>query len=268
MKKFLTLCALAVAFAAQAQVPVRPDVDSDAAPYLLYWDGEKLNVGQWGTVSHENMLFTKFGSVVAFTTTSNSDEWDAGDVKFNPTNILSFPDYKDIPSWSGKKHTDYDDGYISAAGYHNNLNLEEGKGDICRLVGLTPVQARELALAGKLDSYDSGFRLPTKAEYKAEYPYYWGEEDEKTISQWVVVPARGRWLESAPGPESFLPASGYRPPHGEPYNVHKSGYYWTSKPSNSEVNNFGEFMNFDRQICQYGGSSANNGQAIRCIPNK
>jgi hypothetical protein len=87
---------------------------------------------------------------VAFTATSNQDSWNAGDVKFNPT-VASYSDYTAIPCWNGGGGGD---GYISSAAYHTLENVKAGRGDICKLAGLTTADID----AG---DYDNGkFRLP------------------------------------------------------------------------------------------------------------
>jgi hypothetical protein len=260
MKKFLMFALATTMFAAcgkDDEKPANPAVlTNPQAPYLLYWDGARMQVGQWGRVTQNNILFTQFGSAVAFTATSDQDSWDAGDVKFNPTGA-SYEDYSTIPHWNGSST---EDGYISSAEYHTLANVKAGRGDICKLAGLTKADID----AGV---YDNGkFRLPTDAENVATYPDNWnGDDDVDAIFPWTETPAPGRWFASDPTANTFLPAAGYRAnTTGAVYSQGTYGYYWSATPISDTL---GYYLGF------YGAlvypSDYNNysyGFSVRCVP--
>ncbi len=75
MKKFIVLALAIAAFAACSKDEENPAPPKVQPANILYWDGTKLAVGRWGTVTHDNMLYTKFGSLVAFTIPADEDEW-------------------------------------------------------------------------------------------------------------------------------------------------------------------------------------------------
>ncbi len=244
------------------------------APYLLYWDGERMQVGRWGTVTQNNILFTEFGSAVAFTATSDEDIWDAGDVKFNPT-ATSYEDYETIPCWNGTATTD---GYISSAAYHTLANVRAGRGDICKLAGLTKADID----AGVFDN--ESFRLPTNEEnvdftntpiinYSEPYHYYdtadlafWGQNGTMN-GGWFPIPGdreatSGRTTRNT-DPAGFLPAAGCRVTNGPTYTVYSYGYYWSSRP-NSDT--FGYNLIFNTSVFPSGNGGARMGFAVRCVP--
>jgi hypothetical protein len=212
------------------------------APYILYWDGERMQVGQWGTVTQNNILFTQFGSAVAFTATSDDDTWDAGDVKFNPTGA-SYADYTAIPRWNGAST---DDGYISSAAYHTLANVKAGRGDICKLAGLTKADID----AGV---YDNGkFRLPTDAENEAAgYDTFVGTQG--TVGYGVQV---------GENPATFLPATGGRD-HGATYSVYSYGNYWSSRPDSGAL---GYSLGFYTLVYPSYYYVTQDGFAVRCTP--
>jgi hypothetical protein len=157
MKRILLVTLMATTFAACENNDEGSPAGPSARPYpeahLLYWDGARMQVGKWGTVTQDNILFAQFGSVVAFTTTSDADSWNAGDVKFSPTGMI-YEDYTAIPRWNGSST---EEGHISSTSYHDLANVRAGRGDICKLAGLTKADID----AGIYDNEE--FRLPTRA---------------------------------------------------------------------------------------------------------
>ncbi len=224
---------------------IEPNLATPTAPYILYWDGERMQVGAWGVVTQSNIMFTKFGSAVAFTVTSNEDTWDAGDVKFDPMGA-SYEDYEDIPCWNGDSN---EDGYISSVNYHTLANVRAGCGDICKLAGLTKADID----AGVFDN--ESFRLPTDAENMADY----GSGTE-------FVGSRGE-----PGPgvrigsddSTFLPAVGLRTTSGTTLVVYSNGYYWSSRPSSAPN---GYHLLFHTIVLPSYNNTARSGFAVRCVP--
>jgi hypothetical protein len=211
--------------------------------HILYWNGSTMQVGQWGTVTQNNILFTQFGSAVAFTATSNGDTWDAGDVKFNPTGA-SYADYTAIPNWNGSST---EDGYISSAKYHTLENVKAGRGDICKLAGLTKAN---------IDTgvYDNGkFRLPTHAEnIAAGYDTFVGTPG--TVGYGVQV---------GENTNTFLPAAGYRSISGATNPVYYNGFYWSSRPDNAP---YGYILCFSTSVNPSYINGAQHGFAVRCTP--
>ncbi len=252
MKTILISCMLLFSLAATAQQVSKRFVRKNvASSNLLYWDGAKPMVGTWGTVNQNNILFTKFGSIIAFTTVSDDDEWDAADVKFNPTDAV-YHDYTTIPFYRNQTSQQ---GFISSDMYHADRYLWRGRGDICKLAGLTPAKAKELAKAGKLDRYNSGYRLPTSIELKAMYA------DENDFP-WVIVPAPGRWPKGY-GTTAFLPAAGLRDMNGKPSYIGLYGAYWSSSPSSRDYG-YGLYF-FDSFSYPADHNNVPLGFAVRCV---
>jgi hypothetical protein len=250
MKKFLMFALAATMFAACGKdEPTNPNYEpkvvltNPTAPYLLYWDGTRMQVGQWGTVTQENILFTQFGSAVAFTATSDDDTWDAGDVKFNPTGA-SYADYTAIPRWNGSST---EDGYISSAEYHTLANVKAGRGDICKLAGLTKADID----AGV---YDNGkFRLPTDAEnIAAGYDTFVG-----------TLGTVGYGVQVGENTNTFLPAAGGRYDDGSANDVSSNGYYWSSRPDDAS---YGNGLGFNASVYPRSYDNAQSGNAVRCTP--
>jgi hypothetical protein len=244
MKKFLMFALAMTMFAAcgkDDENPKNPVVlTNPQAPYLLYWDGTRMQVGAWGTVTQENILFTQFGSAVAFTATSNDDTWDAGDVKFNPT-AATYADYTTIPCWDGEELSN---GSISLAPYHTLANVRAGLGDICKLAGLT---AGDIA-NGHYDN--SRFRLPTPEENDAA--------GYNTMVGTFLTVDYG--VQIGDDVNTFLPAAGYRRPSlGTSLAKGNFGNYWSSRPYSG--------MFFSREGVESSSfSDIDNGFAIRCMP--
>ncbi len=301
MKKILFLCVVAAMAVACGKddkgpklphVPAPPVISENAAPYILYMDGTKLSLGRWGVVTQANMIFTKFGSVVGFTSSGNTDTWDAADVKFNTTATTNYATYGAIKCWLSGPTTD---GYISSAAYHNDDNLAEGRGDICKLVGLTSAQARELAAADMLDEYDSGFRLPTRVESvdfvaapTANYEEYnvwylnssltfWGTNGTKG-GAWFPVPGNreiyaGRTTLNT-DPAGFPAAGDRQPTSGASTLVGIYGRYWTGTAHDVGIGYYlmfnDEFVDNDEhnesRMSPVWTLNKYSGASVRCVP--
>lgn len=202
--------------AGEVGVPVAQPVRDEDAPYILYFDGERLQAGRWGNpVAQGNMIFAKFGSLVGFTMAAAGDTWGMDDVKFDPM-ATPAADYAAIPYMNAAIVSQ---GMVTAS--HNEANLAQGRGDICRLVGLTPAHARAMIASGKLSDYDSGLRLPRQDEYAATHT-------AATFVTATVGGKSGRWLGGAPNASSFLPYAGRRSTAGAPEQLDTNGYYWSS----------------------------------------
>jgi hypothetical protein len=238
-------------------------------PYILYWDVESQTMlaGAWtthgGIVTSENQLFFQLGSVVGFT--NNMDAWGTDKIMFNPTSTatasLTWATIPNWINWFAASGTTYDsathtvDGYISSSDYHTLDNVKDGRGDPCKLVGLTVDQVK----AGVIDN--KTYRLPTQAENASTYgspTYYAG-------NGWIsgATPIAGIYT-SAGIATTFLPASGYRTfSDGSTSGVGRWGFYWSSTPNNSTYGYNLHFIN--------GGTNpvftydARYGMAVRCV---
>jgi hypothetical protein len=231
-----------------------------------------MQVGAWGdaldaTNYASKMLFFKFGGVVGFT---NGETWDTStSIKFNPslaeiTGYGTSPADSALPDVPGFTTTDFYNGIsnVSAATYHTLANVKAGKGDPCKLVGLTVAQIQ----AGV---YDNGlYRLPTLAENQT----FFGNEstsNDTTYSTWTANdaneanPATRTFKMSDPA-NAVLPAAGFRYYIGGTVdNRGTHGYYWSSTPVGSDG---GHYLYFNSGLV-YPSYSYYYGQgyAVRCV---
>jgi hypothetical protein len=230
-------------------------------PYILYWDAESqtMQVGAWGdalTPSNylSKMLFFKFGGVVGFT--NNNGTWGSGNIKFNPvTDSPSYATYTDIPKWNDSSTTE---GYISSSSYHTLANVKAGRGDPCKLVGLTVAQIQ----AGVIDN--GLYRLPTRAENRTFFGSS-SPSDDPTYSTWTTNPATRTFHKSDPA-NAVLPAAGYRSftNSGAASYRGTEGRYWSSTPNNSTD---GFRLYFDStNVVPSGTDYSGVGLAVRCVP--
>lgn len=150
----------------------------------------------------------RYGSVVALSSTATAGA-------FNPaTDILWMPEATKnnttIASWDDVRYLTSED--VSGT-THTLGNIKQGKGDPCRLVGLSDSEI----LADKIDN--ELWRLPTKSEMQ------W-----LVTAQNSVADLRGFYSFST----LLTPFNGYRSETGEmvPSNT-TSGYYWSATAANS-----------------------------------
>jgi uncharacterized protein (TIGR02145 family) len=231
--------------------------------YILYMKDGHLDLGKWGRdiTSTSDMVFTKFGGVVGFTL--NGTWNNSTSLLFNPTTTASYT-YALVPVYAEDYLTVTD---VSAAGYHNEANLALGKGDICKLAGLSSAQAQYMIANGTIDSYNSGWRLPTNAENESFV------NGTQANTAWVA----GDATPANPGIKSFtanahyvpdtnpvdLPAAGNRSNTGAADDQGSDGYYWSSTPA-SATN--GQFLNFTASNVNPSLSDAfASGRAVRCV---
>ncbi|MDR1671542.1 MAG: hypothetical protein LBR57_03385 [Alistipes sp.] len=231
-----------------------------------------LEVGTWGDqVTASNyasvMAFFKFGGVVGFDLTGNFTSGQMTAVKFNPTNT-TWTSYGDNTT-SG---TGIIPGYtysssildVSASTYHNSTNVPLGKGDPCRLVGLTVAQIK----AGSIDS--GQYRLPTLSENQA---FLGSTSNQSAGSAYYTV--SGGWSSSDPGigtfpagnsPGTLLPAAGFRSSiSGSAGFQGTDGYYWSSTVRDST---YGYILFFISSIVSTSNNSYDSyaeGYAVRCV---
>jgi hypothetical protein len=238
-----------------------PVVNNPAAPYIIYWHEASgtMQVGAWGlvvangAVNMSNMLYFKFGGVVGFTNVVvPGTAWPgASAVKFNPvTGSPSYADFTTIPYWNGTNTTD---GYISSNIYHTVANVKAGRGDPCKLVGLTVAQVQ----AGTIDN--GKYRLPTHAELVAAY----SSPTFVAGNGWTdgTTPTAG--IHTGVIGTSFLPAAGERAPGGQTQQVGFHGHWWSSREYDGV---HGYHLNFNSGGVNTYTTDAKYGFAVRCVP--
>jgi uncharacterized protein (TIGR02145 family) len=231
-----------------------------AAPYILYWDATTgtMQLGKWttqgGAANQSNLLFFKFGGVVGFTNVvaANGTAWPgASAVKLNPmTGSPAYASYGDIPCWEDTDQT----GYISSTNYHTKANVLAGRGDPCKLVGLTVAQIQ----AGAIDNGE--FRLPTSAEIVAEY----SSATHVAGNGWVANTLPTAGIHTGTIGTSFLPAAGLRNINGATFNVGLYGYYWSSHSSSATSVYHMYFTSVS--VFTSAISTAQAGRSVRCVP--
>ncbi len=251
--------------------PVQPGVE----PYIIYVDGSGTNatlrLGGWhgdGKVHAYNIAYFKFGSTVAINKQySSTDSFASGYVTFNPISAThTITGWATIPYYVST-HGDGNAGASSPykavtpeSGYITTNNLKWGKGDPCRLIGLSAADAMDRARRGVLINYNSGWRLPTALEnyqFVGVTPPIPGTPD---IGDYWENSSRGYWTNgpsSGPVPlyggyfpvsanstvntsGNFLPAAGAWS-NGSFSNRNSNGYYWSSTAYN---NNTGHLLSF------------------------
>jgi uncharacterized protein (TIGR02145 family) len=247
------------------------DACEDNAGILYFGSGNRLSIGSWdnSTITISNMVFAQFGSVIGFTTGSaNSEAWDNSHIKFNPMSTIP-ASYTSIPNFTG---TDVSTS-VSSSIYHTGSNIKAGKGDICKLAGLTSAEAEAMTNA-KLKAYDSGWRLPTEQEnidfigqndvsYAGD-GYYNCDNNSRT----ALDPAISTFPQGTAAGAS-LPAAGYRSTNGLVSNMGRTGYYWSSTAYDID---YGYHMLFtssteDANVYPSDSNYITRGHAVRCVPN-
>jgi hypothetical protein len=232
-----------------------PTITSPTAPYILYLDGLRMQLGKWttqgGNVNNSNQLFFKFGSVVGFKNTVAADGtvWSAGAVMVSPTGI-NYTNFADIPRWNGSNTTD---GYVSSAAYHTQANVKAGRGDPCKLVGLTVAQIQ----AGTIDN--GKYRLPTNAENAA-----YSSPTFVAGNGWATGTTPTAGIHSGNIGTSFLPASGRRNIDGSTYGVGYHGYWWSSQANSGTTGKDIYFVS--SSVATANNDTSNFGMAVRCVP--
>ena len=139
---------------------------------ILYLDGDALQIGRWGNthtgtfkgeVTSNNIVHFKYGSVVGF---KGKGSWNATtSLLFNPTATASYS-YANVPQYTGTDFTAGSTNVSESSGgnaYHTGANVKAGKGDPCRLVGLSAAQIKGMS-DNDITNYNSGWRMPTVKE--------------------------------------------------------------------------------------------------------
>jgi hypothetical protein len=254
-------------------------------PYILFLDDNgRLAAGQWydpvtgtGTVTRDNLLYVKAGSLVMFTTppaVTTEMTWSASrswTKFFNPSLVYtdnSWPYYvygtingkpiTEVPGMNQKVSSSLD---LSSDAYNLNAAARDGYGDPCRLIGLTQEEGRALNDQVTLLSRNSGFRMPSKTTMSAWASATTGGAIPST---WTTVNGTpGRWING--DIKTFLPAGGYRIGNsGKVTGVDTDGVWWSSNPGG-----FAGYIStllFDETSSVMETWGDYNGSNIRCEP--
>lgn len=204
---------------------------------LLYLNSEgKLAAAPWGgpsasadkPVHKDNILCVKFGGVIAFSL--NDQPWSISQLRFYPLAGTASDYFQGYPFYSNAKW-EKNIKNISDASYHQVANIRKGKGDICRLIGLSASDIINMTDQA-LNTYRSGWRLPSVADSKlfsgfesqTAYTAHWARPFEINGGYFPRGMEAARLL--------FLPAIGYRADNGDRYGPYmpnhfaETGQYW------------------------------------------
>ncbi|MGL5980956.1 MAG: InlB B-repeat-containing protein, partial [Phocaeicola sp.] len=189
----------------------------------------------------KQIAFFQFGSVVAWSNTGNLR------IEFNPTTTVSSWDQ----NWNvGGSFPD-----------HTVSNLNGGKGDPCRLVGLTQQQIKSELSAGKVPD-NKTWRMPTADENEAFGIENSGMKVLDGIKGYYMGP--GATYEGTDG--EFFPITGRLATKQGNLEDNNWGYYW-SKTTN--VNKEGLVIQFqETQITWKMFNEQSSGIAVRCVPQQ
>jgi len=216
---------------------------------------------------NDSGMFFKFGGVVGMNDEPAFNV--ATTIVFNPLDpsanssyvITGFgnstPYLPGVPAFS---LDNYDAGInnVSSDVYHNLDSVKAGKGDPCRLIGMTANEIRNFATSTELYAREDvlaetigqdgqpigGWRMPSPTEnirfmgvngstsYTAHYWY----AASSPLSPFGTPPVAGgefptrNSLNGAPNPAKFLPALGVRQPTGEYHTTNNISFYWSNTP--------------------------------------
>jgi uncharacterized protein (TIGR02145 family) len=191
-------------------------------------------------------------------------------IKFNPSNSTP-SDYAGVPvytsavgSGSGWNTDAAGSQIISSPNYHNVANLTAGKGDPCKLVGLTVAQIKTNLNSGNVP--DSGWRLPSPRENHSFVgdPAWNSETLSGNVYSSIGSPTfeQGYSFDSSNG--DFLPAAGYRGyTSGDVSFQNGRGAYWSSTPHNSGRGHNIYFIT--SSVTPSNNIRYDEGCAIRCV---
>ncbi len=215
------------------------------------------------------MAYFKWGSVVGF---NNADGFTAFDstvtgatpnaVMFNPSNA-SFSDYTGIPYYDTAPAS----GDVADASYTSLANVLAGKGDPCRLVGLTVAQIRS-ATPDQWATYmaNSQWRMPTDADNQA----FSGNHPVNSAYNTTTVSSTGSWTKTSPGLLTFVlsgaevPAGGIRSNTGAQQTPGADWSYWSSSQNLSNVGAI--YHALQTRGPQPINITGHFGRNIRCVP--
>ena len=265
------------------------------------WNTPAINTSNYLT---EVALFT-FGGVVGTNLNNGVSGWhNTNSVLFNPTSTTSFtpnansslfvPDYYSNHG-SGNAWNMVPRPKTSDNSYHNLANVKAGKGDPCRLVGMTVALINSFTTDAELYAAERGWRLftpeengrfikgPDSIKWKnwtgAYYRYIPGvnigppTSGDYMVNYWVanggdasnpsvaILPViQGPFTNPLGEP---LPALGNRGWNGNIFDVGFNGSYWTNTPSGSTAGTV--VMIEPSQLTPAGSGRSYSFFPVRCI---
>jgi hypothetical protein len=241
-----------------------PTLTNPTAPYILYFDAASntMQLGAWGNqITAANyqskMLWFKFGGVVGFDLNDTAFSTDV--IRFNPMSTpASITNWASVPFYT-TEDWDADRKDVSASTYHHKTNVLAGKGDPCKLVGLTIKQIQ----AGTVDN--GRFRLPTLKENQD----FVGSPDNQTTGS-----AYYSWTTGSPGVGTMylgtakgfqLPTPGHYLNDGTVDFKGSHGIYWSSTASSTVLRGYCLFVNSNYISSSY-WELVGRGFSVRCVP--
>jgi hypothetical protein len=283
------------------------------APYLLYVDADgMLSVGKWGAANQSNLAYVKYGSLVVNKWVAGN--WNTSLISYNPTtlaptswanvpyvgntaipaelnptpgvtpyNSIDIPSRlatADGPKWATWAAYREDRGGFWKAGElvpHTAESIAFGKGDICKLVGLTAEEARALFTAGTLHEYTTSgtaFRMLQGSDLGVNYG--------TAYTGLVAVELEGMKGMAKEGQEedlsTFLPKAGMFGQNGAPVDVQWGNLagYWLADMMSDPTGWVGGYMSPNAGSWKAGRDLASAqtfhsdnpdaGLPVRCVP--
>lgn len=232
---------------------------TDTDNMLFFAADGTLEVGKFATtggpMSANEFAYFKYGSVIGM----RSSFYKIG---FNPSNYLTFNNYAAIHTYSAADYQKFDAApinekwrfYLSGPEYHNAANIALGKGDPCKLAGLSIEEIK----AGNIDN--GIWRMPT-------------QDEQKLIASTAIL---GNCLDTGRGANwngillgaktGFLPNTGHVTYVGTVLSeLSTTAYFWSSIPVRD--GSYGAAMAADRYTIypDYDQFNKEVGFTIRCV---
>ena len=264
-------------------------IDSSSKGNIICFVGEGndtyLSLGTWSDDAADNntpgkitaatyltkMAFFKWGGLVGFDLTGTTFTETASDtnaVKFNPQTTTPVTSYWTI----GYQTANYNDVSPTLS------EVQAGRGDQCKLIGITNAQIRsfttqeqlDAALAARPDAY-KGWKLPSNPNNQT----FTGVGGfSSTYDNATQIVKSGGWASlDDPGVLTFtnsgnakLPAAGYRGGDGNPGTLGSVGGYWSLGGGKTDTYDFGYVMTYDKnKITIYQDTIRYRGYGVRCV---
>lgn len=266
---------------------------------IIYFTGDdQLKIGRWLEVPLQlsDLVYFKFGSVIGMRSTaafalsqivynpSNQSVGTGGSITgWGATNRLP-----GIPGWNSSDQSTYTSQpdtslNVSGSKYHTLSNITQGKGDPCKLIGLTiaeikngtkidnglwrmPTHEENLAFAG-LRGMTATYQ-PSPAPAISAYPAY--DTSRTPPGAWLPVGGgshfnqnTGRFINTSNG--SFLPAMGLRNDVGTILSANTALYYWSNTPVTGTAISAYRLSIFGVADIRINAIPANQATPIRCV---
>jgi len=225
-------------------------------------------------------VYFKFGSVVGITS-NGAFSIPGGSLAFNPLATPSaITNYATVPNFSIDIFPDISN--ISLNNYHNLANVKAGRGDPCRLIGMTAKEIRDFTSDAQL--------YAREAELKAEGIGGWRLPDMLNnayfVGSMLSIPSSITWWEAITSPFSgiagielpernhadggirkFLPAAGTLSTVGALNSRGTEGRYWLNEALSSGLARSMSFRYPESPSpnVSTGATNPNTGATVRCI---